>query len=164
MSVVTVNSMSRLFGLLHRLAMDRRGVSALEAAIALPVLSLALAGVLEFGINVYNRQQLQAAVQAGVHYALRNPDNTQDIGNTVLGALPASAGATLDPALTHGVTYSCECNDGTVIMCGSTCAQGNPRRIVTIKVKRSPVQLVSRLVGYRPSELAAQGSVNVAAQ
>lgn len=143
----------------RRLLHDRRGVSAIEAAIALPVLCLALCGTLEFGINVYNRQQLQAAVQAGVQFALFNPNDTTGVRNAISAALPVSAAATVDTP-----SYVCECTNGTAISCSpmGTCTGGaTPRRIMTMGVSRSPVQLVSMLVGLRPTILRATGAVTV---
>lgn len=151
--------MRRLFDLFRRLAHDRRGVSAIEAGIAMPVLALALCGTLEFGINVYNRQQLQQAVQAGVQYALFNPNDTTGVQNAISSALPAGAGATVDtPA------YVCECTNGAAISCSplGTCSGGaTARRVMTMSVSRAPVQLVSYLVGIRPSILRASGAVTV---
>jgi len=150
--------MSSLHNLLGRLGADQRGVSAIEAAITLPVLALALGGVLEFGLNVYNRQQLQPAVQAGMQYALRNPNDTTGIMNAVSAALPANAGVVV-----NAPTYVCECNNGTQVTCSplGTCSAGVPRRIMTVSVSRPPVALVSMLVGLRPSVLRAQGSITV---
>jgi Flp pilus assembly protein TadG len=152
--------MRAFLSLLRRLRSDRRGVTAIEAAISLPVLMLALCGVLEFGLNVYNRQQLQAAVQAGVQYALYNPTDTAGVQSAMSAALPAGAGATIDTP-----TYVCECNNGTSITCTplGTCESGTPRKIMSIGVSRAPVQLVSYLVGLRPTTLRATGAVTVPA-
>ena len=147
-----------LLGLWRRLGADQRGVSAIEAAIALPILALALAGTLEFGLNVYNRQQLQAAVQAGVQYALRNPNDTTGVQSAITAALPTDAGATVATP-----TYACECNDGTAVTCNplGTCSTGSARRIMSMSVTRAPIQLVSMLIGLRPSTLRATGAVTV---
>lgn len=151
--------MKRLFDQFRRLRHDRRGVSAIEAAIAMPVLGLALCGTVEFGINVYNRQQLQQAIQAGVQYALFNPNDTAGVTSAISSALPASAGATVDPP-----AYVCECTDGTSISCSplGTCSGGaTARRVMTMSVSSPPVQLVSYLVGIRPTILRASGAVTV---
>ncbi len=150
--------MASLRDLWSRLGADQRGVSAIEAAIALPVLALALCGVLEFGLNVYNRQQLQVAVQAGMQFALRNPNDTTGIMSAISAALPASANATVSTP-----TYVCECSNGAQISCSpmGTCSVGAPRRIMTVSVSRLPVALVSMLVGLRPTTLQAQGAITV---
>jgi Flp pilus assembly protein TadG len=155
-----VKGMISIVALWRRFLADRRGISALEAAIALPVLALALAGTLEFGINIYNRQQLQAAVQAGVQYALYNPTDTAGVQSTIAAALPADVGVSVSTP-----SYVCECNDGTTIACNplGTCAVGSPRKIMTMSVTRPPVQLVSYLIGLRPTILRASGAVNVPA-
>lgn len=143
----------------RRFARDRRGVSAIEAGIAMPVLALALCGTLEFGLNVYNRQQLQAAVQAGVQYALFNPNDTAGVQSAISAALPTSAGAVVATP-----TYVCECTDGTSISCSplGSCGSGtSARRIMTMSVSRDPVQLVSYLIGLRPTTLTASGAVTV---
>jgi Flp pilus assembly protein TadG len=152
--------MRRILGLVRRFIADRGGVSAIEAGIALPLLGLALSGTLEFGLNVYNRQQLQAAVQAGVQYALTNPSDTSGVQAAITAALPANANATVATP-----TYVCECNNGTSISCSplGSCSSGVPRKIMTLTVTRAPVQLVSYLIGLRPSILRATGAVNVPA-
>lgn len=145
-------------GLWRRFRSDQRGVSAIEAGIALPVLILALCGTLEFGLNVYNRQQLQAAVQAGVQYALYNPTDTTGVKNAISGALPTNANAVISTP-----TFVCECNNGTSINCSpmGSCSSGSPRKIMVLQVTRSPIQLVSYLIGLRPSTLKATGAVTV---
>jgi Flp pilus assembly protein TadG len=155
-----VKGMTSIVALWRRFLADRRGISALEAAIALPVLALALAGTLEFGINIYNRQQLQAAVQAGVQYALYNPTDTAGVQSAIAAALPADVGVSVATP-----SYVCECNNGTAIACNplGTCAVGSPRKIMTLSVTRPPVQLVSYLIGLRPTILKASGAVNVPA-
>lgn len=154
----TGSEMSSLYSWVRRLGADRRGVSAVEVALVLPLLALALCGVLEFGLNVYNRQQLQAAVQTGMQYALRNPNDTAGIMSAVSSALPANAGVEVSTP-----TYACECNDGGQISCSplGNCQSGTPRRIMTVSVSRPPVALVSMLVGLRPSTLQAHGAVTV---
>ena len=150
--------MSLLDSWVRRLIADRRGVSAIETALVLPLLALALCGVLEFGLNVYNRQQLQAAVQAGMQYALRNPNDTAGIMGAVSSALPANAGVAVTTP-----TYVCECNNGAQISCTplGSCQSGTPRRIMTVSVSRSPIAIFPMLEGLRPSTLQARGAVTV---
>lgn len=143
---------------IRRLRVDRRGVSAIEAALVLPLLALALCGVLEFGLNVYNRQQLQAAVQSGMQYALHNPNDTAGIMSAVSLALPASAGVVVNTP-----TYACECNNGVSISCSplGNCQSGTPRRIMTVSVSRPPVALLPMIDSLRPSILQARGAITV---
>jgi L-cystine uptake protein TcyP (sodium:dicarboxylate symporter family) len=58
----------------------------------------------------------------------------------------------------------CDCTDGASISCSpiGTCGGGaTARRVMTMSVTRAPVQLVSMLVGMRPSILRATGAVTV---
>ncbi|MCW5744625.1 MAG: hypothetical protein KIT36_00310 [Alphaproteobacteria bacterium] len=122
-------------------------------------MALALCGTLEFGLNVYNRQQLQAAIQAGVQYALFNPNDTAGVKTAISAALPVAANAVVATP-----TYVCECTDGTSISCSplGTCGAGtSARRIMTMSVTRDPIKLVSYLIGLRPSTLKATGAVTV---
>jgi Flp pilus assembly protein TadG len=152
--------MFSMIDLWHSFRRDQRGVSAIEAAIALPVLALALCGTLEFGLNVYNRQQLQAAVQAGIQYALYYPQDTAGVQSAISNALPSSANAEV-----AAPTFVCECTNGTSIACNpmGTCSTGSPRKIMVVQVTRAPVMLVSYLIGLRPSTLKATGSIAVPA-
>jgi Flp pilus assembly protein TadG len=147
-----------MIGLWRGLRRDQRGVSVIEAAIALPVLALALCGTLEFGLNVYNRQQLQAAIQAGLQYALYYPQDTAGVKSAISSALPSGANAVV-----AAPTYVCECTNGTSITCSpmGTCSTGSPRKIMVLEVTRSPMMLVSYLIGQRPSILKATGSITV---
>lgn len=151
--------MSSLLRWMRRLSADCRGVSAIETALVLPMLVLLLCGGLEFGLNVYNRQQLQGAVQAGMQYALRNPNDTNGIMSAVSMALPNNAGVVVSTP-----TYVCECNNGTQISCAplGTCQSGTPRRIMTVSVSRPATALpLPILDGIRPSVLQARGAVTV---
>jgi len=79
---------------------DRRGASAVEAAVVYPVTMLLLIGMVVLGLGVFRQQQLQALADEGVRYAsVHGPSyasdsglavaSTADIQNNVLTPLAA---------------------------------------------------------------------------
>lgn len=76
-------------GLLVRLLASRRGSTAVEFAVAAPVLFLFLFGVFEFGRLFWTRNSLQFAVEESGRYAMVNNTASDDqISAYVLERLP----------------------------------------------------------------------------
>ena len=117
----------------------------MEAAIAAPVLVLMFGATLEFGLNFYTKERLQAAVAAGAQHALRNSSDTTGIVATVNSALPNSgAGVTVT------TTNICLCQNDTVISCSvGTCASGPIRKLLQINASAPTVMLLNS-VGLIP--------------
>lgn len=86
-----------------------RGIAAVELALLLPLLLIALAGILEIGMAVLESIQVEAAVEAGALHAARN-------GTTNLPAIrAAAAGATGFVGIVA---------DDPVLFCGCPSASG----------------------------------------
>ena len=78
-------SMSGLTMKFRRFGPDRRAVSAIEAAIALPVLLMILLGVFEFSNAMRYQAAYNDAVSAGARYARLSPTpSTTDVRSRVL--------------------------------------------------------------------------------
>lgn len=141
-----------------RLRADRSGASFIEAALALPILCLVLGGTAEFGINYFNKSQLQSAVNAGAQYALRNPTDTAGSRSAITAAMPAGI-----TGVTTTATFACECNNGTAVSCTTgTCASGTVRRIMTLTATRNTVRVLSNVQAWSlPTSVTVTAAVSV---
>lgn len=98
----------------------RSGVSSVEFALLMPVMLAMLVGLVDWGLAIDQRIQLQTAVRAGAQYALRSPTDTA-------GITAAVRAAAADRTLTVGnPVIFCECNGGAAD-CSSTCDSGLQR-------------------------------------
>lgn len=127
----------------------RGGTSAVEFALAAPVLLGILTPVADLGIAFAQRQQLQQAVQAGAQYASFHPWNRNsptDIANAVRAASTLSG-----VAVTPAPFQTCGCPDGSTILsatCGSTCSNGQTAGyyvVVTAQLPYTPILPYSAL-------------------
>jgi Flp pilus assembly protein TadG len=141
-----------------RLRADQAGASFIEAAIALPILTLVLGATAEFGINYFNKSQLQSAVNAGAQYALRNPTDTAGSQSAITAALPASV-----TGVTTSATYACECNNGTAVSCTTgSCTSGTVRKIMTLTATRSSIRILSNNTTWSlPATITVTAAVSV---
>jgi Flp pilus assembly protein TadG len=106
---------------------DRRGISALEFALCLPVLLALTGGVADYGLLWDARGDVTAAVNAGVQDALLAGTAATKSGvQTVMGAA-----SNLSSATYTATAPACECvnTSGTTVTlasqtCGVTCANG----------------------------------------
>ena len=105
---------------------DVRGVAAIELAVIAPVLALMLVGMVDLGIGIYRKMQVQNAVQAGAQFAVLYGFNADLIAKAVLSATPAQ-GLTASPP----PSKSCGCPTTTSVTpatCGSPCSGGSVAR------------------------------------
>ena len=76
---------------LRRLAANRHGVTAIEAAIALPVLLMILLGLFEFSMAMRYQAAYNDAVSVGARYASLSPTpSTADVRSRVLSSSSVS--------------------------------------------------------------------------
>lgn len=141
-----------------RLRADQTGVSFIEAAIVLPILTMVLVGTAEFGMNYFNKSQLQAAVNAGAQYALRNPTDTAGSQSAITAALPTTV-----TGVTTTATFACECNNGTAVSCTTgTCTSGTVRKIMTLTATRNTVRVLTATQAWTlPATITATAAVSV---
>jgi Flp pilus assembly protein TadG len=131
------------------LARSTRGTSAVEFAVAAPVLLGLLVPVADLGMAFAQRQQVQQAVQAGAQYAASHPwhrDAPNDITSAVRAAGPIS-GLSVTPA-----PYQvCGCPGDTAVLtmtCGTPCANGQTAGyyvVVSAELPYTPVLPYSAL-------------------
>lgn len=114
----------RGIALLRRLAGRRDGFAAIEFAIAVSFLSLALIGVYDFGRASWTRMQVISAAHVGGAFASSNGFNASLISTAVtnssnlptLVATPAPVQVCGCPAGAAGIT---------IVACSTTCDSGN---------------------------------------
>ena len=139
---------------------DARGVSAVEFALAAPLLATILTLLVDFGFGFYEKMQVEDAAQAGAQYALLNGWNSTAIQNAVTSATTLS-GLTATPA----PTQSCGCPNGTAIAaatCGSTCSNGlSAGTYVTVNAQATYTPLISYPVMGSTVTLSAQSMARI---
>ena len=70
----------------HRFARDRKGLAAIEFAIAAPVVAILVVGAVDVGSFVYNRTDAASAIQTGAQYYMSGGTDT----STALAAVKRS--------------------------------------------------------------------------
>jgi Flp pilus assembly protein TadG len=99
-----------MIGKIFRAAGLRRssqGSALVELALILPVFFLIIAGVVEFGWMLYVAIEVANASHAGAIYGTLNPTDITGITSATQNGSTNLAG------LTVGVSYGCECSDGS---------------------------------------------------
>src|SRR5215218_5199063 len=78
---------------------DTKGVAAIEFGIMIPLFGLMLVSAADIGLSVYRKMQIEAAAQAGAHYAMVRGFDSSLISGAVTSASNAT-GITAAPAPT----------------------------------------------------------------
>lgn len=139
--------------MLCKLLRRRDGNIAVEVALAMPVLLIALAGLFDYGRAVLADARLKAAVRAGLEYAQINPD---DAANIVAVVRTAANDASL-PVTTAQV---CQCANGTTMECTLTCNGGlAPGTYMVVSAQQPFTPLFPALSRFVGDNLKAQGSI-----
>ena len=139
-----------------------RGSAAVEFALVTPVLIGLLVPVIDFGTYIYDKMQLQLAVQAGAEYAARNGWDPTAIPNAIVAAVPSLHLTTANnvrpqPFDTAHVEF-CGCASGTTITPAqcidpntnqrNTCPNSNPPVLVGIYMNLGVQMQYSSLITY----------------
>lgn len=133
-----------------------KGNVAIEFALVLPVIFLLLSGVINFGLILANKNQLNSAVNAGLFYAYAHPSaTTQNIIDEAVASTPL-----LTP-LTVTVTQFCGCVDGSTsaLPCTTACAGTTilPGTYTTVTAQSSVDLIALDFVLDNPFITSAQG-------
>ena len=135
------------------LGRDQRGTSGVEFALLAPVMLLILAGMVDFGMTLWARLQLEQSLSTITNYAIVSADNVSASGGVALAdrlAVLVPADQDLDLSINNGSTYrrtsgavtrggtaadadKCWCPTGTVAnlawgaakTCGASCDDGS---------------------------------------
>lgn len=115
---------------------DRRGVAAVELALLSPILIVLTTSIVDFGLAIHTRTQVQSAAQAGADYAMLHDFDVNKITNAVTSATTNSGIAASPPPV-----QACGCPSGTSIgaaTCGAQCPNGdNAGTFVTVSTTGS---------------------------
>lgn len=139
---------------LGRLARDRRGISALEFALALPILLLILGGILDYGRMLWYQAELTQALRSGMQYALKAPSDDYGILTTIRNSTDLYG----QPGfLVNTPSRSCTCLSNFAISCSTgLCPSFLPKRqYVTLSARYSFTPVVGRIMGLIPDRAEA---------
>jgi Flp pilus assembly protein TadG len=114
----------------------RDGSSAVEFAIAAPMLIISLITVTDIGLAMQQRMNLDQSVRAGAEFAMNNVSDVETIKEMVKSAATGSYGQARNdvtsntPTVTVPAAY-CECPDarGTAVACDTLCTGDVPPSI-----------------------------------
>lgn len=103
---------------LHKMLTDRRGVSALEFVLVMPLLAFIMFAVADYGNALQQILRLESAARAGAQVALTAPGNTDGIRAAVLNNLSGwSAAPNCSNGVGNGVCVTtrtwCQCSPAT---------------------------------------------------
>jgi Flp pilus assembly protein TadG len=157
-------ALRRWLGFLSALRGDERGVSAIEFALATPVLLALIVPVIDLGLVFSEQMKVQQAAQAGGQYASLHGYDATRISSAVTGATLLSVSASPAP------TQQCGCVSGSTVTlsgappCLTTCANGlTPGTYVSVSAQASytPITPYSSYLNAIPTTLTAQSIVRV---
>lgn len=155
-----MSSLHRLARRLKGVFANRRGVSSVEFALAVPLLVTILSLLVDFGMGFYQKMQVEDSAQAGAQYALLHGWNSDSIQSAVTSATTLS-GVSASPA----PTKACGCPSGSTITtadCTDTCANGlSPGTYVTVNAQATYTPLISYAVLGSTVTLTAQSVARI---
>lgn len=91
-------------GVLHSIGADRRGATAVEFALCIPVLLTAIVGIVQLNMMFFAHAGLQQAVQSGARYATiyPSPTDSQIIAKVNGSRYGLDAARITGPTISHG--------------------------------------------------------------
>jgi pilus assembly protein CpaE len=114
----------------------RDGSSAIEFAIAAPMLILSLITVTDIGLAMQQRMNLDQSVRAGAEFAMNNVSDVETIKEMVRASATGSYGQSRNDVTSNTPTVTvppayCECADapGTAVNCATLCTGDLPPSI-----------------------------------
>jgi len=114
-----------------RLGRSERGSAIVEMALVMPVLILMVAGLVDFGRNIYSAASLENAARAGVQYAQLYPGDGPGLVATVQGA-----GGVANDATVTWEAY-CVCPNGARTACDVFCSDtSKPMWLIAVAVSQ----------------------------
>jgi Flp pilus assembly protein TadG len=99
------------------------GMSTIEFALVVPILSTLAIGMLDFGLGMWHQMQVGNAARAGAQYAHAHGWNSTAIQSAVTSATPLS-GVTATPAPAQVCGCPSTSSGVTAATCGTTCSNG----------------------------------------
>lgn len=115
---------------------DKRGNVIVEFALALPVLFLLMAGLLDLGRFALQKSALLQGAREGAQYGMVNSSDSTGISS-------AAVNATGLTGVTATNSVFCECVNGTTVSCTTTCSSGNLKTYVTVTTTKAFTSFLS---------------------
>jgi Flp pilus assembly protein TadG len=121
------------------LASECDGNILIEFALALPIIFLLLAGMLDLGRYGLQKSAMLQGAREGAQYGVIAYSDSANINTTAQNATGLTG-------VTATNSVFCECVSGTTVACTSTCSGGtSPRRYITVTTTRTFTPMVSSL-------------------
>jgi Flp pilus assembly protein TadG len=137
----------------------RDGSAAVEFSLAAPILAIMFIPMIDIGMMVYQKMQVQDAAQAGAQYAMAHGWNSNSVQSAVTSATTLSVSASPAPS------KSCGCPDGSSVSaatCGSTCSDGQPAgNYVTVSAQATYAPLLPYPLMGSSVTLSAQATARI---
>jgi Flp pilus assembly protein TadG len=141
------------------LLVARDGNAAVEFSVAAPILAIMFVPMIDIGMAVYQKMQVQDAAQAGAQYAMAHGWNSSAIQSAITSATALSVSASPAPS------KSCGCPDGSSVSaatCGSTCSDGqNAGTYVTVGAQATYTPLLPYPAMGSSVTLSAQATARI---
>lgn len=147
-------------GQLTRIGRDERGAVAVEWSLVALTLGMLMLGAFNFGTSALHKMQMVNAVRAGLQYAVvRKPiqGDTSQISDTVLKAAPPD----LTDTRQLTITELCQCPDGSSVKCDGSCATGDTRTFISIRMNEKYDTLVNFPFTPHRLEFTSEGMVRL---
>lgn len=135
---------------------DERGTTAVEFAIALPILALMMVGLADLGLAINEKMRLTSAVRAGAQSGYGNAGNSAAIIQAVKDSSGLPAGG-----VTVTATTSCACADGSSVACDGQCPSGEVRTYLTVTATEAYSLLIKYPGISGPTSLSATSVLRV---
>lgn len=118
-----------------RFARDDHGIAAVEFAFVAPVLVLLLVGMIDFGMYINQRMQLENLARSATEYVIKGGSEANVMSDVIAGS-----GQIEDEEMdeiTSSASSTCECDDGVEVICGDGCGGGYERRFYAFELTRT---------------------------
>jgi len=155
-----------ILGAVRRAIADRRGTSAIELALCMPVIVGMIIPMADLGMGAYLQMQVQNAAQAGAEYAGRSGFNVSGIETAAQAATGLGNGITFPSA----PSQSCSCISGTNVVaatpasgppCTQSCGSGSVGTYVTVSTQYLYTTLFPYPALPSPVTLTAQATIRI---
>lgn len=122
-----------------------------------PLLSLVIAGLVEFGLTFNEMNRLTSGARAGAQYAIGKASFATDLAG-IRRAVEQDIGAE-DESLTVSVVQICQCPGGGAVDCSGTCGSyGKPQTFLTVHVEK-PFESLFRYINLIEAETLSAEAV-----
>lgn len=119
-----------------------KGVAAIEFAMIVPVLSLLLIGIVDYGMFINKKMQLQDLSRTATQYVVQGGSDEDVIENIIATSNFYTNAQAVGQTINVTTEQVCECTDGNSVSCSSTCNSEDYMRnyyIVTLGSTYEPI-------------------------